>query len=270
MYLYGDMTMGEITRETGCDDRNLRRWIKRWSTVDACLLNKHISEKLLRAHQPSEFEGRYKKPIATLVDGTAVKIETFRGNCYLKRATYCNKVKANAVQGLAWASACGLLLVWTSLFCGRLSETAMGRLHGQLLDGFPAGWARLVDRGFAQLTAAYKNLLQGYYPAFVRDGKISASGANDSKKQSQDRYVVETFFSRVKHWSRLSGVAKWAWFPYLEHIWVCALSNTDLRFPLRLPNNWDSLEQEVKKLKDRFTSALADSNSLPWFMQTRS
>ena len=68
-----------------------------------------------------------------------MKIETFRGNSYLKRATYCNKVKANAVQGLAWASACGLLLVWTSLFCGRLSETAMGRLHSQLLDVFQRG-----------------------------------------------------------------------------------------------------------------------------------
>ena len=85
-------------------------------------------------------------------------METPRKNCYLKRSTYSNKAKANAVQGIAWTTPCGLRLIWTSQFCGRLSETAMGRLHSELLAVFPAGWARLVDRGFSKLTATYKNL----------------------------------------------------------------------------------------------------------------
>jgi hypothetical protein len=55
--------------------------------------------------------------------------------------------------------------------------------------------------------------LQCFFPAFAKD--LCRSTILDAKLQSSDRYVVETFFSRVK-----------------EFLLVCALSATDLYAPL--------------------------------------
>jgi hypothetical protein len=55
--------------------------------------------------------------------------------------------------------------------------------------------------------------LQCFFPAFAQD--LCRSTILDAKLQSSDRYVVETFFSRVK-----------------EFLLVCALSATDLYAPL--------------------------------------
>ena len=82
---------------------------------------------------------------------------------------------------------------------------------------FPRGWGQLVDRGFSSCTAAYENL---FFPAFAKD--LCRSITLDAKLQSSDRYVVETFFSRVKEFLLLSTTVpvERAW--QLESAWVCA------------------------------------------------
>ena len=76
---------------------------------------------------------------ACVVDGTVVKIEVPRKNSVLLRSTWNNKSSSNVDQGIAWTSPCGLMLRYTNLFCGRLSEKAQVWPHRRLLDAFPTG-----------------------------------------------------------------------------------------------------------------------------------
>ena len=149
----------------------IKNWTTRWLEAEACLLCRHITPALLNAHQISGFGSRYKKPIACLVDGTVVSLGTSRKNTVLQRSTWSNKAKGNAAQGLAWTSPCGLLLVHTSLFNGRLSEKDTVWLHRELLRVFPRGYGQLVDRGFSSCTAAYENLIE-----CVREGPVLHHG----------------------------------------------------------------------------------------------
>jgi hypothetical protein len=172
------------------------------------------------------FTTRYKKKIACLVDGTVVNLGTSRQNSVLRRSTWSNKSKGNAAQGLAWVSPAGFLLVNSSLFNGRLSEKDTVWLHRELLRVFPRGYGQLVDRGFCSCTAAYEHLVQCFFPAFAKD--LCTSNIIDAKKQSADRYVVETFFSRVKEFRVLSVTVPVERVWMIESAWVCALAATDL------------------------------------------
>jgi hypothetical protein len=87
----------------------------------------------ITASQISGFSTRYCKKIACLVDGTTVDLSTPRKSSILQRSMFSNKAGRNAAQGLGWVSPAGLLLVYSSLFNGRLSEKATAWLHRDLL-----------------------------------------------------------------------------------------------------------------------------------------
>ena len=259
-----ELVLGRPPRLSKCLDR----WTQRWSQAEACILCRHVTPALLDAHQIADFGTRYTKKIACTVDGTTVNIGTARKNSVLARSTWSNKSQGNAAQGLAWVSPAGLLLVHSSLFNGRLSEKATVWLHRELLGVFPAGYALLVDRGFAACTAAYKHLLQGLFPAFAKD--LCRETIQDAKKQSADRYVVETFFSRVKNFLMLAGKVpvERAWL--LERAWVCALAATDLYAPLRKPESWEGTQEFYRNATSTLAERLrseANGNPLPWFLQ---
>ncbi len=82
------------------------------------------------ASQISGFSTRYCKKI---VDGTTVDLSTPRKSSILQRSTFSNKAGRNAAQGLGWVSPAGLLLLYSSLFNGRLSERATVWLHRDFL-----------------------------------------------------------------------------------------------------------------------------------------
>ena len=80
--------------------------------------------------------------------------------------------------------------------------------------------------------AAYRNLLKGEYPAFATKGEISSTAKiDDSKKQSQDRYVIETTNSRIKDWDMLVGIAPWAHVKYLNRCFQVACASAELYCP---------------------------------------
>ena len=246
----------------------LGRWTSRWYEAEACIISRHVTPELIDAHQIKGFDQRYKKKIACVVDGSTVNLGTARKNSVLARSTWSNKAQTNAAQGLAWISPAGLLLVNSSLFNGRLSEKATVWLHRELLGVFPPGYAMLVDRGFASCTAAYKNLIQGLFPAFAKD--LCRKTILDAKKQSADRYVVETFFSRVKNFLMLAGVVpvERAWL--LERAWVCALAATDLYAPLREPASWEATQTGIRNSSEQLKESLrneADGKPVPWCFQ---
>jgi hypothetical protein len=93
--------------------------------------------------------------------------------------------------------------------------------------------------------------LQCFFPAFAQD--LCRSTILDAKLQSSDRYVVETFFSRVK-----------------EFLLVCALSATDLYAPLRPPVSWEATQQAMRDAKSPLVEALrveAAGRPLPWMFR---
>jgi len=244
-------------------------WAARWSLVSACLLAKRIAPALLHAHQPHEFDDRYKLPIACLVDGTAMKMQSPRKDSLLAHATFCHKVNTNAVQGILWCTPCGMVLRNTSLFCGRLSEKAMVFLHRKLLNDFPRRFARLVDRGFARCTAAYRNVLPGFYPAFVKNGEIAKDLVSNAAEQSADRYVVEVANSRVKLFKSLSGIARYNAARHLERAWNTGVAATDAMFPLRRPANWLATMQffsasKAERKERQNVQQWGDGNA-PWY-----
>ena len=218
------------------------------------MLNRIITEQLLDSHQPAEMRNRYDKKIACLVDGSVVTIDTARTMSVQLRATYNNKMHTNGALGIVWTSACGLLLVATSLFCGRIGEEALVWRHHQLLDQFPAGWARLVDKGFTHCTGAYKNFLLAYYPAKVVGKEIDVDGIRDARKQSADRYVVEIFYSRVKRWGMLQDRASWATIHLLDYVWHIACSASDLDSFLRKPHNLDDMVHQLSSIEATTTA----------------
>lgn len=213
--------------------------------------NRIINDKLLKSHQPEDIKGRYHFPIACLVDGTVVTIDTARTISLTLRATFNNKMHTQGALGIAWTSACGLLLRSTSMFCGRAGEEALVWLHRRMLDEFPKNFARLVDRGFTHCTGAYKNFLRAFHPAKVRNGRIGVEGVRDSRKQSADRYVVEVFFSRVKMFSMLKDRAPWAVIKFLDDVWHMALAATDLNGHLRAPHDLQKVEKKLQESAEK-------------------
>ena len=138
--------LGELIDAPNNISKHLRQWVGRWGECERIMCNKIITTPLLQSHQPEGFATRYPKPIATLVDGTVIAIDTARTVTLQQRATYNNKASTNAAQAIAWVSPCGLGLRNTSLFGGRLSEEQCVWIHHHFLVDFPAGWARLVDK----------------------------------------------------------------------------------------------------------------------------
>ena len=128
-------------------------------------------------------------------------------------------------------------------------------LHRQLLDEFPAQFARLVDKGFTHCTGAYLNFLRAYFPAKVKNGHFDAGGIKDSRKQSADRYIVEVFLARVKSFLMLKDRATWATVKFLNDVWRIALAATKLNKHLRKP--CDEVEVE-EKLRASFQQARDD------------
>jgi len=231
------------------ESRWLKEWTKRWGLVSRIMLNRVITKELLLSHQPEGMKDRYEKPIGVLTDGTVVTIDTPRKSSLQQRATYNNKMHTNGVLGIVWTSACGMLLRNTSMYCGRVGEEQLVWLHCQLLADFPADFARLVDKGFTHCTGAYKNFLQAYFPAFVQNGEIDAAKVKDAKKQSADRYVVETFYARVKRWLILCDRCRYSNIHILDDAWhvACASSDNDkfLREPHDLHQTFNTLCKTV-------------------------
>jgi hypothetical protein len=83
----------------------------------------------------------------------------------------------------------------------------------------------------------------------VVDGEIGVEGVRDAKKQSADRYVVETIYSRVKTWWMLQDRARWRTLHLLDHVWYIACACTDHNRFLRKPNNMRAMKTRLKELR---------------------
>lgn len=92
--------LGELIEAPNNFSTHLRHWVARWGQCERIMCNKIITKPLLLSHQPAGFSSRYPKPIATLVDGTVIAIDTARTVTLQQRATYNNKASTNAAQAI--------------------------------------------------------------------------------------------------------------------------------------------------------------------------
>jgi len=102
------------------------------------------------------------------LDGKVFPVETPRVSHLAGRAVWSNKVSASGVQTLVWSTPCGLPLLVTGLFAGKLSEKRQVAMHSGWLAAIPKGVDILQDRGFRNL--------QRYYPKYVT---LSAASSRD-------------------------------------------------------------------------------------------
>jgi hypothetical protein len=101
-----DWTQAGVESRVGVVPRlshTMKTWTERWRDVEASILCRHVTSKLLDEHQINGFTTQYKKSIACLVDGTVVNISTSRQRSGLQRSTWSKKSKSNAGVGLGLA-----------------------------------------------------------------------------------------------------------------------------------------------------------------------
>ena len=117
----------------------LGKWSRLWEdkTKEYCLLDLRDDADFFKTQQPAGFQERYGCVISNELDGTTIKHDKSRRHSVKARSSYNDKTKHQACQGLTWTSAIGLVLLCTTVWCGRTSEKALVRLHKKWLTIFP-------------------------------------------------------------------------------------------------------------------------------------
>ena len=240
LFKSGD-AVAEIAHHWGVQARTMGRyleeWAPKWEEASANLALLDPTLTLFEKSQPVGYD--YGMPIACIVDGSCNNIGTSREYSAKARSSYCEKSGTQSAQGVTWSTGPGLVLLVTSLFCGRTSEKELVRLHQRWLDIFPDGYGRLVDRGFTFCTHFYKHLLRAFVPAFVnrKTGDLTFRQVLEARKQSADRYTCEVVYSRVKKFRILTGTCPLNRCQYLNAAWMVAHMAANLYKPLAVPDS---------------------------------
>ena len=239
----------------------VHQWCPLWAHVAKYFCRPTFDGEYLKRCQIDGNEERYGVPISHLNDGTVCYTETPRANTTMNRCMYSNKIDHAGTLALAHSTPSGLCLFATDTYAGNAQEIDLVRIHSKWWDAYPPGFGRLVDKGFAWVTDLYyKYGNKGIYPAFLtRDSKAnSAAGtkqlteveARDATKQSQQRYVVETFFSRVKNFKLLKGLVKWGAIKFINDTYLTACAFANFSQPLQQPVQWQALSRDFEDAKE--------------------
>ena len=243
--------------------RAIAKWMKRWEYHSKIFCRLTIDKEFLMKSQIKGMEERYGVPISHLVDGTVIETAKPRKNNAQHNSMYSNKIHGCGTLALAHTTPTGLGIMCTDNFGAGAQEVDLVRIYERWWAQYPAGFGRLVDKGFAWYTNVYyKNRNKAVFPAFLTKDSIQFSASKtkqlspfevkQGRKQSQERYVVETFFSRVKSFKLLAGVVHWGHIKYINAVYLTACASANMMKPLKYPMSWDSLSEDfeaAKKLK---------------------
>ena len=235
----------------------MKKWSKKLERTAKIWSRLRFDGKYLRACQTEGMANSYSLPISHLVDGTVCQAQFSRSSNTLKRIFYNSKIHSSGTLALAHTTPSGLVLFATDMFCGGAQEPDLVRIYQSWWDEYPKGFGRLVDKGFATFTSIYyKNGSKAIHPKFLtqHSAKFSKTGSKqlqadsiiDGAKQSKDRYVVETVFSRVKRTLRLGTIVTWGCLSFINacYLWGCA--SAGLYEPLQKPVDWDDLDKHFE------------------------
>ena len=235
----------DVARHWGVPPRRMGKYLQKWSpkwgesALAFCRLDPPCD--LFSKMQPVGFN--YPLPISHETDGSCVNIGFSRKFSAKARSSYSDKTGTQSAQGLTWSACIGLVLLCTALFCARVSEKELVRMHSAWLDIFPPKHGRLVDRGFTFCTQWYKYLVRAFSPAFVSraTGDLTHRQVIDARRQSADRYTCEVVYSRVKTFKILTGKCPVHLLQYLNDAWYVAHMAANFFTPLARPdcmNEW--------------------------------
>jgi len=264
MYFRTQDTIGQLaalweTERRSCG-KAIQRWAKKWEYVSKLWCRLTFSREYLLKCQVQGMKERYGLPISHLVDGTVCRTEHPRKNNASKKCMFNNKIQDPGTLALAHTSPTGLIFFATDMYGGNATEVDLVRIYRTWWSIYPRGFARLVDKGFARNTNVhYINGNKAIFPAFLTKKSAAKSASRtpqltrqevvDSSNQSEDRYVVETTFSRVKCERRLQGTVTHSDIKYINAAYLVGCVAANQLKPLRLPETWSSLEEDFARAK---------------------
>ena len=261
----GKVSNHKISDQWGIQRRMVSKYIQKWAPLWGEVGNRYsrlmVDEEFFMASQPKGFSKRYvrahacdtlthitylltyyllthtryARPISHMTDGSVIQVDVPRTSSLRSQLLYADKIKHQGVLGIDLTTPIGLCFLSMPLYGGKCSEKRYMQVHRDWLDVIPAGFGRLVDKGFANTGLFYKNRSRAYVPAFVRAvvGCLTAHESRYSYEQSSDRYTCETYFSRVKKAFGLNGQVSYKKMRYLQNAWSVSHYNANLMRPLR-------------------------------------
>jgi hypothetical protein len=214
--------------------RYVKKWLPRWRNTCEGFVRLNVDREYIDKCQPKDWPEYYGMPIACVVDGKVILTEIPRRSSVKAKAMYSNKNGTQGILGLTWSGAgTGLCLLVTDLFCPCAHEKDVIGAHKSWLVQFPPGVGRLVDRGMADCDKHYKNLVQAFFPAFLKGrAQMARVEIIDARRQSSNRYTCETVFSRVVQHKLLDGVVKKEHWHFMNDAWIVGHFGAQLYRPL--------------------------------------
>ena len=133
-----------------------------------------LSKEFLDNNYPQTYiDLEFSQPVASVVDGTDVLMQTSRVQRAVNVQQSSNKVNASAARGITWSTPNGMVHEFTDPVFARASEKAIVRLwtgHGRFVD-LPLSYLLSADKGFDGTSGYYPKYNVVIHPAFLTGGR---------------------------------------------------------------------------------------------------
>ena len=233
----------------GCTRQLVERCIKYWAPhfreVGYHMARLPLTKEFLDKTYPQTYiDLAFSSPVANVVDGTDVLMETVRVCRAVNIMQASNKLHASGCRGITWSTPIGMIHEFTDPFFARPSEKAIVRLwtgHGRFLD-MPVGYLNSADKGFDGTSGFYPHYNPVIHPAFLTGGngaQFTEEQIDWNRKACEMRYTSEVVFSRFKRYGGLGGIVPRQHFPYLRDLWAWAHGMANYYNCLQVPANND-------------------------------
>jgi len=186
-----------------------------------------LNDVLDKSYPQSYIDLGFSNPVATVVDGTDVLLQTVRVDRAVNVLQASNKVHSSAAWGLAWSTTFGMVHEFSDPAFARPTEKGINKLwagHGRFKD-LPIGYLISADKRFDGTSTFYPYYNPVIHPAFLTGGngaQFIEEQIDWNRKACEMRYMSEVVFSRVKRYGGLGGIIRRQHFPYLRDLWTWA------------------------------------------------
>jgi hypothetical protein len=247
MFFTNAFDYGYISTIFGCEEKVVGRCIKGWAPffreVGYHMARLPLTKEFLDKTYPTSYHDlNFTTPVATVVDGTDVLMETVRTDRYVNISQASSKLKSSACRGITWSTPMGMVHEFTDPFFARGSEKAIVALWtsmGRLAD-LPDGYLVSGDKGFDSTSVFYPKYNPVIHPAFLTGGdgaQFTVEQMDWNRQACKNRYTSEVVFSRVKMYGGLSGIIRRHHFHYLRDMWAFAHGMANMFSCIQRPHN---------------------------------
>jgi len=247
MFFTNAFDYGYISAIFGCSEKVVGRCIKAWAPffrdVGYQMARLPLTKEFLDATYPTSYHDlNFTHPVATVIDGTDVLMETVRTDRYVNISQASNKMKSSACRGITWSTPMGLVHEFTDPFFARASEKAIVKLWTSMgrLSDLPDGYLVSGDKGFDCTAVFYPKYNPVIHPAFLTGGngaQFTVEQMDWNRQACKNRYSSEVVFSRVKMYGGLSGIIRRHHFHYVRDLWAFAHGMANMYSCIQTPHN---------------------------------